>query len=114
MLIQRFQSSLKAEQLRQQFSRAEADRTDLSRKLEEAQGKVEENESARKRLQNRLDSLNRQMEEGQGDRERLVEQLESLRGQVRGTLFTCCWLLLSFFFCFLFHLFTAMAFPKFI
>lgn len=86
-----FQSTLKAEQLRQQFSRSEAERNDLSRKLEETQGKLEDNESVRKRLQNRLESLNRQMEEGQGDRERLVEQLETLRGQVRGLrYFTIC------------------------
>ena len=78
-----FQSTLKAEQLRQQFSRAEAERNDLSRKLEEAQGKFDDSESVRKKLQNRLESLNRQMEEGEGDRERLVEQLETLRGQVR-------------------------------
>ena len=73
---------LKAEQLRQQFSRSETEKTELSRKLEEAQAKLEDNESTRKRLQNRLEGLNRQMEEGQGDRDRLVEQLESLRGQV--------------------------------
>ena len=90
-LIKHFWSILKAEQLRQQFSRAESERNELTRKLEESHGKLEENESARKRLQGRLDSLSRQMEEGQGDRERLVEQLETLRGQVRGSLYWTFW-----------------------
>ncbi|XP_015752661.1 PREDICTED: tropomyosin-2-like [Acropora digitifera] len=71
-----------AEQLREQFTRADNEKKELARKLEEAQGRLEENELARKKLQGKLESLNRQLEEGQGDKERLVEQLESLRGQV--------------------------------
>ena len=76
----------KAEQLREQFTRADNEKKELARKLEEAQGRLEENELARKKLQGKLESLNRQLEEGQGDKERLVEQLESLRGQVRCSL----------------------------
>ena len=80
------QTILKAEQLREQFTRADNEKKELARKLEEAQGRLEENELARKKLQGKLESLNRQLEEGQGDKERLVEQLESLRGQVRCSL----------------------------